>query len=117
MGLLRKAVCAGLTVALLSGVSGGITPAAAESRTVRISCTILPLLEISSALPESAAPEGLPETAAEAPAGAPRAELGFSGRSDVTPHVRTNMGNNYRTVISLRQAPEGLMKVFTVTAL
>lgn len=100
-----------VAVFLMAGL-GWLSPAYAESVSVRVSCTVLPVLEIGSP-----AHEASPDPAVDAAVSVPAPErLGFSGRASLV-HVRTNMGKAYRRQESSRETPQGPMKVFTVTAL
>ena len=76
------------------------SPLLAESRsaTVRVSCTILPMIEVST------------------PDLTPRAELGIVSDNGLI-SVRTNLGKNYSLAEVSRKTSEGLLKLYSVTAL
>lgn len=84
------------------------SPLWAESRSamVRVSCTILPMLELSTPL--------FGPTASDA---SPRSELGLSSDGGAWVSVKTNLGSNYRMTENFRKTSQGVLKIYSVTAL
>jgi hypothetical protein len=100
-------------IAVLLGAAfwlAAVSTASADTRsaTVRVSCTILPMLEISS--PKTVA---LPENTLSP---SPRPELGLSSAENGV-QINTNLGNRYFLTENLENSPQGLLKLYSVTML
>ena len=86
--------------------------AASKSATIKVSCTVLPLIQISSMpSPQSFSPE------TDAQPGQPpeRQELALTGL-DSGIYVQTNLGNNYSMIETLLKEPTPI-KLYSITAL
>ena len=88
--------------------------AASKSATIRVSCTILPALQLSS----SPAAQGLAGSSFpnQPAAGAPRSELAIAAQ-DSHVYVNTNLGNQYRVNETVIKNNQTSLKLYSVTAL
>ena len=86
--------------------------AESKSATVQVSCTILPIIEITRA----ETPFQSPVAAHPGPIPTPRNELGIVSRDGLI-SVKTNLGKNYTMSETLEKTGKGLLKLYSVTAL
>ena len=94
----------------------GIVFADSRSATVRVSCTILPMIQISTLTAQNQF-SGL--TAAPSAVESPvthRDELGLASDGSLI-SIKTNLGSNYHMVQSFQKTAEGNIKLYSVTAL
>lgn len=89
-------------------------PAWAESKsaTVQVSCTILPIIEIT----RSMTPFQSPVATHPGPIPTPRNELVIVSQEGLV-SVKTNLGKNYSMSETLEKTGKGLLKLYSVTAL
>jgi hypothetical protein len=87
--------------------------AASKSVTIRVSCTILPMMELS--VPQTAAVRASGPAVTQ-PALPARPELWLSS-ADQGVIAKSNLSGNTRLNESFRQTPGGLVKLYSLTAL
>ena len=106
-----------LIIALLALLAFTVSEAScvfADSRsaTVRVSCTILPMIEVSTL----AASSQIMTPFVSAPIATHRNELGLASDGSLI-SVKTNLGKNYQMVQSFQKTAEGNIRLYSVTAL
>ena len=101
-------------VPLLALLLNSPVQAGSKSATIRVSCTILPALQLSS----SPAPQGLagPSFSNRPAAGDPRSEFAMAAQ-DSHVYVNTNLGNQYRVNETVMKNNQNSLKLYSVTAL
>ena len=98
-------------IAVFAGILGFCGPVWADGKsvTIRVSCTILPMIEMTT--PQTAAI--IPQASAQAPQ---RQLLGLEGSSKAVVGINSNLSGRHCLSQAMRQGPEGLVKVYSVTA-
>ncbi len=103
-----KKVCISLLVIAFSIYNCSGALAQSRSATFRVSCTVAPILEVSTA------PHRVQNPPLTPVAISPNLEI---KTADNAVAVRTNLGENYTFSETLLNRPEGRLKLYSVTAL
>jgi len=83
-----------------------------RSATVRVSCTIVPMIEMTA--PNTS----FQSTTAAVPEfrSTPRTELGLVSQKGLV-SVKTNLGKNYSMIETLEKSDQGLLRLYSITAI